>query len=422
MGAKTLIKKIPLKGVAVMKKKVLIFSLAYYPRFHGGAEPAIKEITDRIDPDEIEFHLITTHFDTTLPHDEKIGNVNVHRIGIGTKNPSFEDLGKMPLHLNKFLFQFWATIKAIQLHRKDNFDAIWAMMAHSAGVPAVLFKIIHPKVPYLLTLQEGDPPEHVEKVLRPVWPLFTRSFTKADVVQVISSFLGEWARRRNVPEEKIKLIYNGANPQSFKPKYTEADVKEIKAKLGKKQGDVYLMNASRLVHQKANDDTVRALALLPEHISLVLIGEGEDEEMLRNLAQELGVSRRVHFIGRIERTEVPKYRNREIADIYVTPSRSEGLQLSSLSALAARVPLIATQEGGLSEYVFGSDDVRGQTAWVVKKDSPEDIARAVKEILNNPDTVEEVVERSYKMVYEKYNWDNIAVQMQNEVFSKLFKT
>lgn len=47
-------------------KRTLIFSLAYYPKHVAGAEVAIKEITDRIDPDEIEFHMITNRFGSPL--------------------------------------------------------------------------------------------------------------------------------------------------------------------------------------------------------------------------------------------------------------------------------------------------------------------------------------------------------------------
>ncbi|MHB8710664.1 MAG: hypothetical protein ACYC6X_03925, partial [Minisyncoccota bacterium] len=62
-------------------KRILIFSLAYYPHPHvGGAEIAIKEITDRI-PD-IEFHMLTLNFGGEAMQ-EKIGNVFVHRIGNG---------------------------------------------------------------------------------------------------------------------------------------------------------------------------------------------------------------------------------------------------------------------------------------------------------------------------------------------------
>src|SRR4051812_6431054 len=129
-------------------KRILIFSLAYFPKHVGGAEVAIKEITDRIG--DIEFHMVSNRFDSTLPKVEKIGNVLVHRIGITTKNPSMIDLRKFPLHLNKFLFQFLAAWKALQLHRQYKYDAIWAMMAHSTGVPSALFKWFKPDVPYIL--------------------------------------------------------------------------------------------------------------------------------------------------------------------------------------------------------------------------------------------------------------------------------
>ena len=66
-----------------MKKKILIFSLAYYPHYVSGAEAAIKEITDRISEDEYEFHLVTHLFEKNAPRVEKIGNVTVYRVGFG---------------------------------------------------------------------------------------------------------------------------------------------------------------------------------------------------------------------------------------------------------------------------------------------------------------------------------------------------
>src|SRR3989344_5731854 len=177
-------------------KRILIFSLAYYPKYVGGAELAIKEIIDRIDPQEIEFHMVTLRFDSSLPKIEQVGNVLVHRIGFARANSSIEDLSSYPLRLNKHLFQFLAAWKALSLHRAYRYDAIWAMMAHSCGVPAALFKLFHPRLPYILTLQEGDPTEYVERIMRPLWPLFVRAFTSADAVQAISTFLGRWARRR----------------------------------------------------------------------------------------------------------------------------------------------------------------------------------------------------------------------------------
>src|SRR3989344_6357444 len=97
-------------------KKILIFSLAYYPNAVGGAEVAIKEKTDRM-PD-IEFHMITLRFDSTLPLVEKVGNVLVHRIGFARPHPTMADLRKWPLHLNKYIFHFFAAWKEWQLQGK----------------------------------------------------------------------------------------------------------------------------------------------------------------------------------------------------------------------------------------------------------------------------------------------------------------
>ena len=70
-----------------MPKKILIFSIAYHP-FIGGAEMAIKEITDRIG--DIDFDLITLRFDKNLSKFERIGNLNVYRIG-------FTGMAKSPI-------------------------------------------------------------------------------------------------------------------------------------------------------------------------------------------------------------------------------------------------------------------------------------------------------------------------------------
>jgi len=172
-----------------MKKKILIFSLAYYPKHIGGAEVALKEITDRISTDEYEFHMVCNRFDSTLPKVQQVGNVLVHRIGLVTKNPEMVDLRKMPLHLNKLIFQFTAFYKAKQLHKKYQYDATWAMMAHSCAIPAGMFKKAFPDVQYVLTLQEGDPPEYIEKKMRIFGRRFTDGFACTDALQAISTFL-----------------------------------------------------------------------------------------------------------------------------------------------------------------------------------------------------------------------------------------
>lgn len=61
------------------KKNILIFSLVYYPNFVGGAEVAVKEITDRIPKEEVSFFMVAMRTDRKRV--EQIGNITVHRVG-----------------------------------------------------------------------------------------------------------------------------------------------------------------------------------------------------------------------------------------------------------------------------------------------------------------------------------------------------
>src|SRR5581483_11218495 len=122
--------------------------LAYYP-YVGGAEVAMKEITDRIDSSEYEFHMITLRFDRNLPPVEKLGNIIVHRIGFTADNPKISDRS-MPLSCKfaKLFFPFTSFFKALSLNRVERFDMVWALMANQAGFGALFFKWTHSNVPY----------------------------------------------------------------------------------------------------------------------------------------------------------------------------------------------------------------------------------------------------------------------------------
>lgn len=395
-------------------KKVLIFSLAYYPKHVGGAEVAIKEKTDRIT--DIEFHMVTLRYDSTLPKVEKIGNVLVHRIGLARPNPTMADLKKFPLHYNKLWFQFAAALKARSLHKTYTYDATWAMMAHSCGVPAALFKLLAPSVPFVLELQEGDPPEYIERLMRPLWPLFSRAFTTATVVSVISTFLGKWARSRGF-SGPIELVPNAVNTKHFSQTYAEAELSELKNRLGKKPGDIFVITTSRLVHKNAIDDVIRALPHLPAHVYFLVLGIGPDEAALKALAQKLDVEQRVKWIGQVDHTEMPKYL--KISDIFIRPSRSEGMGNSFVEAMAAGLPVIATQEGGIADFLFDAkrNPEKPTTGWAVDKDSPEQVAAAVEEIVGNPEKVQRVVAEAQELAFKKYDWDLIANDMRRKVFA-----
>ncbi|MEA2701838.1 MAG: hypothetical protein QOE22_547 [Candidatus Parcubacteria bacterium] len=387
-------------------KRMLIFSLAYYPSHVSGAETAIRDTTDRVDPSDIEFHLITHLFDPSGVREETIGNVHVYRVGFGGA------------YLSKVLFVPLAALKARRLHARLRFDAMWTMMTYML-FPTMLAKWVGVRIPHALSLQDGDPYEKVFKrwFIRPVVPILDAGFRSAKVVQAISHYLAEWPAKRGY-RGVVEIIYDGANPRDLKTTPDPADVERVRQELGKMPDDIFLVNTARLGYQKGADTTIRALPLLPEHVKLVLVGGGSDESMLKELAQELGLSDRVIFTGPVDRSVVTLYR--QACDIFVGPSRSEGQGHAFNSAMASRLPVVTTQEGGLAEFVF--DEKRNPdkptTAWAVDVDNPEQIAEAVKEIISHPDKVKRVTETARALMLEKFDWDAIAKQMRERVFGK----
>lgn len=403
----------------MMKKKILIFSLAYYPKHIGGAEVAIKEITDRLSPEEFEFHLVCNRYDSTLQKVEQIGNVLVNRIGYVKKEPTMTELKKLPLQLNKLTYQWWAFWVAKKLHKKHHYDGVWAMMAHAVGVPAGKFKKTFPDVRYILTLQEGDPPAYIQKKMRIFGKAFTDAFVQADTIQVISTFLGRWAKEKGFSGKPI-IIPNAVDTKHFMQQYADSSLSAVRQELGVKKTDVLLITTSRLVHKNGLDDVIKALVHLPPHCKFVIFGIGPDEQKLKELSQKKGIQSRVLFRGEIGHDVMPMYL--QACDIFIRPSRSEGMGNSFVEAMAAGLPVIATQEGGIADFLFDEkrNPEQGTTGWAVNADSPEQIAEAVKDIMSRPEKVAEVTARAKAMAIEKYDWDLIANRMKNEVFDVLW--
>ena len=397
-----------------MAKKVLIFSLTY-PPFIGGAELAIKEETDRIK--NIQFDMVTLRFDSSLPKFEKIGNVNVYRIGFTKKGAKMEDLVKYPLKLNKFIFPFIAYRQAVKLHKKNKYNAIWAMMAAYAGFGAMFFKLKYSNIPYLLTLQEGDPIDYILKKVKFVKPLFKMIFTKADYLQTISNYLMSWGKDMGF-KGKSKVVPNAVDTAHFSKKYSNEELNKFKQELGKDKNDKFLITTSRLVTKNALDDVIKSLQYLSENIKFLILGDGPDRNKLEKLAEELKVKNRVKFLGLVDHKIMPKYL--KISDIFIRPSLSEGLGNSFLEAMAAELPVIATQEGGIADFLFDAkrNPDKETTGWAVDKRNPEQIAKAVKNILSNPEKTKKVIANAKKMVFEKYDWDIIAKDMEN-IFNEI---
>ena len=391
-------------------RRILIFSFAYYPRFIGGAEVAIKEITDRIRPEEVEFDLVSLRLDSALPKEERIGNVNIYRVGWSTGKKFSTDSLPWYLHLNKYLYLFTAFAEARRLNRSRHYDAIWSIMATYSSFAAVIFKLAYPKIPYVLTLQDGDPIPYIKRRAIPLYPLFKRIFTKADYIQTISKYLADWAKDMGA-KCPISVVPNAVNVELFSKKPNEADAQELKRKLGKKDGDIFLVTTSRLVVKNAVGDVISALQYLPANVKFMILGQGYQEADLKSQVSNLKIEDRVKFLGFVPHEEMPPYLH--ISDIFIRPALSEGLGNSFLEAMAARIPVIATPVGGIPDFL-----IDGETGLFCEVGNPRSIAQKVEKLLKDAESRSYIVDRAAEMVNRKYQWASIVAKMK-EIFMVL---
>ena len=198
------------------KKRILIFSVAYLP-FVGGAEVAVKELTDRLT--DCYFDLVTVNLDGRQKKLETIGRVNVHRVGISK--------------ICKYTFPISGFLKAWSLQKKNSYDATWAIMANYAGLAGLFFKYKFPKIPLVLTLQEGDPLPHVKKRMLLLYPLFKSLFRKADKITAISNYLANWAREMGATSP-VAVVSNGVEVKKFQVSSFKLQKKDMSSDLKRK--------------------------------------------------------------------------------------------------------------------------------------------------------------------------------------------
>ncbi len=144
---------------------------------------------------------------------------------------------------------------------------------------------------------------------------------------------------------------------------------------------------------------------------LLILGSGPEEQNLKNLASELGVADKVDFLGHVEPDEVPSYLLQ--STIFARASRSEGLGNSFLEAMAAGLPVIGTNVGGIPDFLRD-----GETGLFVKVDDPKDLAEKLDRLSRDRNLREKLIANGKRLVSEKYTWDIIAAKMRN-IFKKL---
>jgi glycosyltransferase involved in cell wall biosynthesis len=205
-----------------------------------------------------------------------------------------------------------------------------------------------------------------------------------------------------VQRDRIRVIPNGVDLGEFAGVGTRKD----------RDGLVGLFVGRLDPDQKGLDVLVRAMSKLPQNYPLRLRLVGEDwggAELLRHLAQRLGVADRVTMVGKVPRPEV--VREFAEADFLVLPSRFEPFGIVLLEAMAAGLPVVASRVGGIPEIVS-----EGETGLLVEPDNPDALAEALRLLCQN-ESLRFSMGRSARERVKRYAWDSVVPRILS-VFSE----
>jgi len=372
--------------LAENKGMVVIFSTSYLP-FLGGAETAVKGITDEVD--DFSFVMLTACFERNLPRAEKMGNVIVYRLGAGTR-------------LDKFFLPLTAFFKFLSLKKSLGKPILfWAVMVSYSSLAALFLKYFYPQIPLLLTVQEGDSAAHIRYSRFGLIGLFWRRLLKrADRIQVISHYLKELCLDFGA-RAPIEVIPNGVDLEKFKVKSENLEVRNENLKT--------VITVSRLVYKNGIDTLILALAEVKKRIpdvELHIVGDGPLGKSLARMVYDLGLENDVKFFGNISHDKIPQYLAG--AHVFVRPSRSEGLGTAFLEAMAAGLPVIATPVGGIKDFLRD-----GETGLMTKIDEPQYLAGEICRLLTDGSLREKLARNGKKLVEDNYQWRAIASRMRN---------
>jgi glycosyltransferase involved in cell wall biosynthesis len=193
-----------------------------------------------------------------------------------------------------------------------------------------------------------------------------------DAATAVSSNTAErCAARAELPE--VVVLANGVADEPAS--HSRA---EVRAALRLRENEVVAVHVARVVPLKAHDVILRAMAMLAEQrtpIVVLFVGDGPARADMEHLAAKLGLAGKVRFLG--HRDDVPDLLG--ASDLFLLPSRAEGLPVAVLEAMAKSLPVVATPVGGVPEVC-----THEREALFVPVDDPMMLADAMAELVRDP--------------------------------------
>jgi N-acetyl-alpha-D-glucosaminyl L-malate synthase BshA len=207
-------------------------------------------------------------------------------------------------------------------------------------------------------------------------PVVTFSINESDAITAVSHNLRDETYKNFKIEKEIDVIQNFVDVKRFNKKPIDAFRRVIAP-----NGEKILMHASNFRKLKRVNDVVKIFAETIKHVpsKLMFVGDGPERPAAESLSRELGIGDEIRFVGKQEQMEEIL----AIADLFLLTSDYESFGLAALEAMAAGVPVISTNAGGLPEI-----NVDGKTGYLSNVGDVEDMSKHAIELLSNPEQLQ----------------------------------
>jgi len=233
----------------------------------------------------------------------------------------------------------------------------------------------------------------------------------ADCVITVSYAMKEELQKLGFPEEKIRVCWNGIDPNKYDPeKISQQDKKNLRQTYGIKDDETMLFFIGRLVTVKGADKLIEAMPnVINEfpNVKLVLLGIGDMEADIRNRIKELGLEKKImlraEFVNEEER--ILHY---AASDVVILPSLYEPFGIVSTEAMSLAKPVVVGAKGtsGFREQIVNSGT--DQCGVHINPFDPNDIAWGIKQVLSLDDKGVQMGKNGRKRAIDVFSWDAVA--------------
>jgi L-malate glycosyltransferase len=202
-------------------------------------------------------------------------------------------------------------------------------------------------------------------------PVVTFSINESDAITAVSQNLAEETYRHFKIEKEIKVIQNFVDVKRFRKKPIDAFRRVIAP-----HDEKVVLHASNFRKLKRVTDVVRIFAEINKKVpsKLLFVGDGPERPAAEELARELGIYDETRFVGRQEQIEEVL----AISDLFILPSDYESFGLAALEAMAAGVPVISSNAGGLPEV-----NIEGETGYLADVGDIQTMSQRAIELLSD---------------------------------------